>query len=131
VDKAIAIANNDTVFLSWIYDQKIPDCLGFAVYRVDAVGRTALPAWVGFKGGSNPSWQHKDTRNSTGGILPQYAGRPIHTHCPDDRVSEQIAARRSENAHNRIRDTYSRARLLLGLFYERDSGDPGADAHCS
>jgi phosphatidylserine/phosphatidylglycerophosphate/cardiolipin synthase-like enzyme len=61
VDKAIAIANNDTVFLSWIYDQKIPDCLGFAVHRMGAVGRTALPAWVGFKGGSNPSWQHKDT----------------------------------------------------------------------
>ena len=61
MDKAIAIANNDTVFFSWIYDQKIPDCLGFAVYRMDAAGRTALPAWVGFKGGSNPSWQHKDT----------------------------------------------------------------------
>lgn len=62
MDKAVAFANNDTVFLSWVYDQKIPDCLGFAVYRRDATGqRTALPAWVGFKGGSNPNWQHKDT----------------------------------------------------------------------
>src|SRR5206468_3683031 len=62
LDKAIALANNDTVFLSWIYDKPIPDCLGFAVYRRDQGGqRTPLPAWVGFKGGSNPDWQHKDT----------------------------------------------------------------------
>jgi phosphatidylserine/phosphatidylglycerophosphate/cardiolipin synthase-like enzyme len=61
MDKAVAIANNDTVFLSWVYDEKIPDCLGFAIYRTDSVGRTALPAWVGFRGGSNPDWQHKDT----------------------------------------------------------------------
>ena len=62
MNKAIAIANNDTVFLSWIYDEKISGCLGFAIYRKDAAGRrTALPAWVGFKGGSNPDWQHKDT----------------------------------------------------------------------
>lgn len=62
LEKAIAIANNDTVFLSWIYDQPIPNCLGFAVYRKDAIGgRTALPAWVGFAGGSNPNWEHKDT----------------------------------------------------------------------
>lgn len=62
MNKAIAIANNDTVFLSWVYDEKIADCLGFAVYRTDSVGqRTALPAWVGFKGGSNPNWVHRDT----------------------------------------------------------------------
>lgn len=62
MDKAIALASNDTVFLSWIYDLQIPKCLGFAVYRKDATGaRTALPAWVGFAGDSNPDWQHKDT----------------------------------------------------------------------
>jgi phosphatidylserine/phosphatidylglycerophosphate/cardiolipin synthase-like enzyme len=62
LDKAIALANNDTVFLSWVYDQEIEDCLGFAVFRRDATGaRTALPAWVGFAGGSNPDWQHRDT----------------------------------------------------------------------
>lgn len=62
MDKAIAIANNDTVFLSWTFDQKIEGCLGFAVYRKDSSGaRTPLPAWVGFKGGSNPDWIHKDT----------------------------------------------------------------------
>jgi len=59
VNKAIAIANNDTVFLSWVYDD---NCLGFAVYRIDSVGQnTPLPAWVGFKRGSNPDWVHKDT----------------------------------------------------------------------
>lgn len=62
MNKAMAIANNDTVFLSWVYDEKIENCLGFAVYRTDSVGkRTALPAWVGFKGGSNPNWVHQDT----------------------------------------------------------------------
>ena len=62
MNKAIAIANNDTVFLSWVYDDKIADCLGFAVNRTDSVGQsTPLPAWVGFKGGSNPDWVHKDT----------------------------------------------------------------------
>ena len=62
VNKATAIANNDTVFLSWVYDDKIADCLGFAVYRTDSVGQsTPLPAWVGFQGGSNPAWMHKDT----------------------------------------------------------------------
>ena len=62
LDKAIALANNETVFLSWVYDQPIKNCLGFAVYRKDATGaRTALPAWVGFAGGSNPNWDHKDT----------------------------------------------------------------------
>jgi hypothetical protein len=62
MNKAVAITNNDTVFLSWVYDEKIADCLGFAIYRIDPAGqRTALPAWVGFKGGSNPNWVHKDT----------------------------------------------------------------------
>jgi hypothetical protein len=62
MNKAVAIANNDTVFLSWVYDDKIADCLGFAVYRTDSIGQSMpLPAWVGFKGGSNPGWVHKDT----------------------------------------------------------------------
>lgn len=62
MDKAIAIANNDTVFLSWTLDQKIDGCLGFAVYRKDSSGaRAPLPEWVGFKDGNNPDWVHKDT----------------------------------------------------------------------
>ena len=35
MNKAVAIANNDTVFLSWVYDDKIADCLGFAVNRTE------------------------------------------------------------------------------------------------
>jgi len=62
MNKAIAIANNDTVFLSWIYDTRINGCLGFAVNRIDSSKTfTPLPAWVGFRGGSNPDWQPKDT----------------------------------------------------------------------
>jgi hypothetical protein len=61
MNRAVAIANNDTVFLSWVYHEKIAECLGFAVYRNVVGQRTALPAWVGFKGGSNPNWVHNDT----------------------------------------------------------------------
>jgi phosphatidylserine/phosphatidylglycerophosphate/cardiolipin synthase-like enzyme len=62
MDKAIALASNDTVFLSWTYDAKIAGCLGFAIYRKEASGaRVALPAWVGFAGDKNPTWQPKDT----------------------------------------------------------------------
>ncbi len=64
--KAIAYANNDVAQVAWRYDAKIPDCLGFAIYRKegspDGAGAwTPLPAWVGFKGQSNKAW----TRNTT------------------------------------------------------------------
>ncbi|MBI3560352.1 MAG: hypothetical protein HY080_01350 [Gammaproteobacteria bacterium] len=62
MNKAIAIANNDTVFLSWVYAAPIEQCLGFAIYRKNTHGvRTPLPAWVGFKGDSNKTWQPRDT----------------------------------------------------------------------
>jgi phosphatidylserine/phosphatidylglycerophosphate/cardiolipin synthase-like enzyme len=51
-NRAIAIANNDVVILSWRYKKKIPNCLGFAIHRIDIHSqlRRSLPAWVGFKG---------------------------------------------------------------------------------
>lgn len=49
-----AIANNDTVLISWRYGGAIADCLGFNVERQDndapGQGWKALPTWVGFKG---------------------------------------------------------------------------------
>src|SRR5262249_22942869 len=61
--KAIAISNNDVAFIAWRYDQKIPNCLGFAIYRIDLNSGTTtlLPAWVGFKGQSNPKWDYQTT----------------------------------------------------------------------
>jgi phosphatidylserine/phosphatidylglycerophosphate/cardiolipin synthase-like enzyme len=61
--KAVAFANNDVSLVAWSYDQKIRNCLGFAVYRVDAKTKqkTALPAWVGFKNQTNTEWKAKDT----------------------------------------------------------------------
>jgi phosphatidylserine/phosphatidylglycerophosphate/cardiolipin synthase-like enzyme len=49
---AIAISNNDMVYLHWDVDGKIPDCLGFSVIRHDVQTdeHSALPAMVGFKG---------------------------------------------------------------------------------
>ncbi|HEX9046477.1 MAG TPA: phospholipase D-like domain-containing protein [Verrucomicrobiae bacterium] len=59
---AIAISNNDVAFIAWRFDQKIPNCLGFAIYRIDSTGaEKCLPAWVGFQGQSNPTWQSKTT----------------------------------------------------------------------
>jgi|SRR5829696_3091001 len=53
--RSIAIANNDVAILSWNYKEKIPNCLGFAIYRIDIHSqmRVPLPAWVGFKGEHN------------------------------------------------------------------------------
>jgi hypothetical protein len=49
---ALAIANNDTVYLYWYYETKIPDCLGFSVIRHEAGTSKSqpLPAFVGFPG---------------------------------------------------------------------------------
>ena len=61
--KSIAIANNDVAQIVWRYENKIDNCLGFAVYRTEA-GSTEwipLPAWVGFEGETNPAWQPKTT----------------------------------------------------------------------
>ena len=62
MEKAVALANNDVVLLAWSYDAPIPDCLGFAIRRLEAGGvSVALPAWVGFHGESNPDWEPSDT----------------------------------------------------------------------
>jgi phosphatidylserine/phosphatidylglycerophosphate/cardiolipin synthase-like enzyme len=59
---AIAISNNDVAFIAWRVEAKIPNCLGFAIYRRDAAGQeTALPAWVGFQGEENADWHAKTT----------------------------------------------------------------------
>lgn len=63
---AVAIANNDVVQIVWRYPEKIPNCLGFAVYRKagapDAAGVwEPLPAWVGFQGENNAAWVPKTT----------------------------------------------------------------------
>lgn len=56
---AIAFANNDIAYIWWVYPEKIPECLGFSVRRIDAGGREqALPAFVGFEPGV-PGQPHK------------------------------------------------------------------------
>jgi phosphatidylserine/phosphatidylglycerophosphate/cardiolipin synthase-like enzyme len=64
--QANAIANNDVAMLAWSYDNPIPGCLGFAIYRkegdIPGPGQgEPLPAWVGFQGQTNPAW----TKNTT------------------------------------------------------------------
>ncbi len=63
--KIIALHNNDVIFLAWKYDNEIPNCLGFTVRRKDlneaGSDFQALPAWVGWQGGSNEDWVAKTT----------------------------------------------------------------------
>ncbi len=63
--KVVALHSNDVVFLAWQYNQKIDQCLGFSVRRKD-LNKTgsdfqALPAWVGWQGGSNADWKAQNT----------------------------------------------------------------------
>ena len=63
---ALALANNDVAQIVWRVDNRIPGCLGFALYRKEGTPDPAgpwvpLPAWVGFAGQSNPAWTAKTT----------------------------------------------------------------------
>jgi phosphatidylserine/phosphatidylglycerophosphate/cardiolipin synthase-like enzyme len=60
---ALAVANNDVSIVAWVGEQKIPGCLGFAIYRTDLSSGTTvpLPAWVGFKSDRNDQWQPRTT----------------------------------------------------------------------
>jgi phosphatidylserine/phosphatidylglycerophosphate/cardiolipin synthase-like enzyme len=50
--KAVAFANNDIAMVAWTFGGKLPNCLGFAVYRIDvrAGTETCLPAMATFAG---------------------------------------------------------------------------------
>ena len=58
-----AFANNDLALVFWKFNQKIPNCLGYCIERVDAKSKvtTVLPAWVGFQGQTNTAWKASDT----------------------------------------------------------------------
>ena len=74
ITSAKAWANNEVVYIAWITDGKILDCLGFEVTRVylDENGKVAkrsdgsedrvkCAAWVAFKGQRNIDWLPQDT----------------------------------------------------------------------
>jgi len=48
--KAVAFANNDMAVMAWTFGGKLPNCLGFAIYRTDvrAGTETCLPAMATF-----------------------------------------------------------------------------------
>jgi hypothetical protein len=50
--KATAFANNDIAVVAWTLGGKLPNCLGFAIYRIDvrAGTETCLPALATFSG---------------------------------------------------------------------------------
>lgn len=61
--KATAFANDTVVLLSWLPEAKIPECLGFAITRVNARDGTeeVLESYVPFRGQSNPDWLPQPT----------------------------------------------------------------------
>ncbi len=64
--QAVALSNNDVAQIAWRVPAKIPNCLGFAIFRKNGIPEssatwTPLPAWVGFQGQTNEPWQPKDT----------------------------------------------------------------------
>jgi phosphatidylserine/phosphatidylglycerophosphate/cardiolipin synthase-like enzyme len=51
MQNAVAFADNDVVVIAWSYGRKLPSCMGFAIYRIDAEGKeTALPSMAVFPG---------------------------------------------------------------------------------
>jgi phosphatidylserine/phosphatidylglycerophosphate/cardiolipin synthase-like enzyme len=50
--KAVAFANNDIAVVGWTFGGRLPQCLGFAIYRIDirAGTETCLPALATFPG---------------------------------------------------------------------------------
>lgn len=60
---AKAWCNNEVAYLVWKADEKIKDCLGFMITRInlDTSERRLLPAWVAFDTQSNPNWEEQDT----------------------------------------------------------------------
>ncbi|VIO69052.1 phospholipase D-like domain-containing protein [Bradyrhizobium ivorense] len=62
--KAIAYANNDVVQIGWSIDEKLPGCLGFAVYRLPAdvdLPEVPLTSHVGFEETDPNKWIAKPT----------------------------------------------------------------------
>ena len=51
MNRAVAFATNEVVFIAWTYDRAISQCLGFSIHRQDisAKSETTLPAWVGVR----------------------------------------------------------------------------------
>jgi hypothetical protein len=69
---AVAISNNDMVYLHWSIPAKIPGCLGFSVIRHEAGGQrpTTLPAMVGFKTDGQDNKQEAGKRFEDTDIWP-------------------------------------------------------------
>ena len=61
--KAVAFANNSTVFLCWIIQSAIADCLGFSIRRIEQGSgkKETLPSWVPFSGQDNTKWEARTT----------------------------------------------------------------------
>lgn len=60
---AVAISNNDMVYLHWVVETKLPQCLGFAIIRHDSKTNSSqpLPAMVGFTNQKSAGNKFKDT----------------------------------------------------------------------
>lgn len=62
---AVAIANNNISIIAWRPTAPIPNCFGFAIYRVDSKTnqKTVLKSWIGFESDSNKEWKSRSTED--------------------------------------------------------------------
>lgn len=59
--KAKAFASDAIVFLCWLLEEKIPDCLGFSITRIDVASgeREVLRTFMPFAGAENKEWKSR------------------------------------------------------------------------
>jgi phosphatidylserine/phosphatidylglycerophosphate/cardiolipin synthase-like enzyme len=78
---AVAISNNDMVYLHWHVDGKVSNCLGFNVIRHDAKSgrQQPLPAMVGFPTGARKSTKAAGERFMDTSVWPiqKYAWKDV------------------------------------------------------
>lgn len=87
--KALAIANNDIVYLWWTYPKKIPQCLGFSVRRRQkGKAPVALFAFVGFKALAEGERPHPRRSNTDYWPIQSYQWKDLFV--PEEEVWYEI-----------------------------------------
>jgi phosphatidylserine/phosphatidylglycerophosphate/cardiolipin synthase-like enzyme len=83
---AVAISNNDMVYLHWNVSGKIPDCLGFNIIRHDAFSKEqeSLPAMVGF-----PSSDKSEGKKAAGQTFRNTRVWPVQKYAWKDLFAER------------------------------------------
>jgi phosphatidylserine/phosphatidylglycerophosphate/cardiolipin synthase-like enzyme len=97
---AIAIANDNAVFIAWSVPSKLPGCIGFTVHRLRANGTSEpLPAYVGFAGQTNPAWKARTTDEWP---VQKFAWKDLFAPAGEELSYEIVALRGPSSAPQRL-----------------------------